>query len=35
VNGSKDGHLYFTASASDFVKAQQRCYENHWGCAAP
>jgi UPF0755 protein len=35
VNGSKDGHLYFTASQSQFAMAQQRCYENHWGCAAP
>jgi UPF0755 protein len=35
VNGSEDGHLYFTASERDFVKAQQRCYDNHWGCAAP
>lgn len=35
VNGSADGHLYFTASESDFVKAQQRCFDNDWGCAAP
>lgn len=32
VNGDAQGHLYFTASASDFQAAVERCRQNHWGC---
>ena len=32
VNGDADGHLYFTNSESQFVKAAAKCRQNHWGC---
>ncbi|HVD90365.1 MAG TPA: endolytic transglycosylase MltG [Jatrophihabitantaceae bacterium] len=32
VNGDAAGHLYFTASDTDFAKAVARCQANHWGC---
>jgi UPF0755 protein len=32
VNGSDDGHLYFTASEEDFGVAKQKCIDNDWGC---
>jgi UPF0755 protein len=32
VNGDAAGHLYFTASEDDFVKAVEKCHANHWGC---
>jgi len=32
VNGDKDGHLYFTNSASQFAKAAATCRRNNWGC---
>jgi UPF0755 protein len=32
VNGDAEGHLYFTASESDFVKAAARCRAHDWGC---
>lgn len=35
VNGDAAGHLFFTASEHAFVKAQQRCHDHNWGCAAP
>ncbi|MEO8888989.1 MAG: endolytic transglycosylase MltG [Jatrophihabitantaceae bacterium] len=35
VNGDQAGHLYFTNSATAFQAAQQKCYQNNWGCAAP
>jgi UPF0755 protein len=35
VNGDAQGHLYFTNSEAKFVQAQQKCYENNWGCAKP
>lgn len=33
VNRDAAGHLYFTASDTDFAKAVARCRANHWGCA--
>jgi UPF0755 protein len=33
VNGDGEGHLYFTARASDFQAAVERCRQNHWGCS--
>jgi len=33
VNGDAQGHLYFTASPSDFQAAVERCRQNHWGCS--
>lgn len=33
VNSDAAGHLYFTASDTDFAKAVARCRANHWGCA--
>jgi len=32
VNGDADGHLFFTASPTEFQAAVQRCQQNHWGC---
>ena len=32
VNGDAAGHMYFTASDTDFAKAVARCQANHWGC---
>lgn len=32
VNGDAAGHLYFTASETDFAKAVARCQAKHWGC---
>lgn len=32
VNGDAAGHLYFTASESDFAKAAQKCRDRDWGC---
>ena len=32
VNGDADGHLFFTNSESEFVKAVERCRTNNWGC---
>jgi UPF0755 protein len=32
VNGDADGHLFFTNSESEFVKAVARCRANNWGC---
>jgi UPF0755 protein len=33
VNGSADGHLFFTNSEAAFVKAVATCKARHWGCA--
>lgn len=33
VNGDKDGHLFFTASESQFEQAVARCRAHNWGCA--
>jgi UPF0755 protein len=33
VNGDAEGHLFFTASPSEFQAAVARCEQNHWGCA--
>lgn len=35
VNGDSAGHLFFTNDAHAFMLAQQKCYDNDWGCAAP
>ncbi len=32
VNGDAQGHLYFASTEAQFVAAQKRCKENHWGC---
>jgi UPF0755 protein len=32
VNKDKDGHLFFTDSATEFEKARQACAKNNWGC---
>ena len=32
VNGDAEGHLFFTNSESAFVKAAEKCKQNHWGC---
>lgn len=32
VNGDADGHLFFTASPSEFQRAVRMCQQNHWGC---
>lgn len=32
VNGDAEGHLFFTNSESEFVKAAEKCRANHWGC---
>lgn len=35
VNADAQGDLFFTDSEVQFGKAQQKCFEHHWGCAAP
>ena len=32
VNDDAAGHLYFTASESDFTKAVEKCKAHNWGC---
>jgi UPF0755 protein len=32
VNSDAAGHLYFTASESEFAKAAAKCREHNWGC---
>jgi UPF0755 protein len=32
VNGDADGHLFFTASQSEFLAAVQKCQQHNWGC---
>lgn len=32
VNGDAQGHLFFTASETEFAKAAAKCRANHWGC---
>jgi UPF0755 protein len=32
VNGDAEGHLFFTASQSEFLTAVEKCRQNHWGC---
>jgi UPF0755 protein len=35
VNGDAQGDLTFTTTEADFAKAQLKCYQHSWGCAAP
>lgn len=35
VNSDATGDLFFTHSEVEFGRAQQKCYEQHWGCAKP
>jgi UPF0755 protein len=35
VNGDKQGHLAFFASATEFDKARHKCHVEGWGCAGP
>jgi cell division protein YceG involved in septum cleavage len=35
VNDDAAGHLFFTNDENQFTQAQQKCYDNNWGCAAP
>ncbi len=35
VNDDAAGHLGFYSDQADFTAAQQKCYANNWGCAAP
>jgi UPF0755 protein len=35
VNDDSAGHLFFTNDENKFMLAQQKCYDNNWGCAAP
>ncbi|PZS16827.1 MAG: endolytic transglycosylase MltG [Pseudonocardiales bacterium] len=35
VNSDAQGDLFFTHNEHDFTVAQQKCHDNHWGCAAP
>ena len=35
VNKDAAGHLGFYSTESSFIKAQQKCHDMGWGCAAP